>query len=54
MADDKDKKKYYKDLEDLPGVGEVTAEKLKTAGFEEFQKIAAASPHELSEIGLIV
>ena len=51
MADDKDKKKYYKELEDLPGIGEVTAEKLRAAGFEEFSKIAAASPHELSEIG---
>jgi len=49
MADEK--KKYYKDLEDLPGIGEVTAEKLRSAGFEEFAKLAAASPHELSEIG---
>jgi DNA repair protein RadA len=49
MADEK--KKYYKDLEDLPGIGEVTAEKLRAAGFEEFAKLAAASPHELSEIG---
>lgn len=49
MADEK--KKYYKELEDLPGIGEVTAEKLRAAGFEEFSKIAAASPHELSEIG---
>jgi DNA repair protein RadA len=49
MSDEK--KKYYKDLEDLPGVGEVTAEKLRAAGFEEFSKLAAASPHELSEVG---
>lgn len=54
MADDKDKdkkKKYYKDLEDLPGIGEVTAEKLRAAGYGEFPKMAAASPHELAEIG---
>jgi len=48
---DKDKKKYYKDLEDLPGIGEVTAEKLRAAGYEEFSKIAAAAPHELAELG---
>ena len=53
MAEDKEKdkkKKYYKDLEDLPGVGEVTAEKLRAAGFSEFSAIAAALPHELAEI----
>ena len=50
MAEEK-KKKYYKELEDLPGIGEVTAEKLRSAGYEDFSKIAAASPHELSEIG---
>jgi DNA repair protein RadA len=55
MAEDKDKekdkkKKYYRDLEDLPGVGEVTAEKLRTAGFSEFSAIAAAMPYELAEI----
>ena len=48
---DKDKKKYYKDLEDLPGIGEVTAEKLRAAGYEEFSKLAAAAPHELAELG---
>ncbi|MHA2068132.1 MAG: helix-hairpin-helix domain-containing protein, partial [Candidatus Thorarchaeota archaeon] len=47
MADDK--KKYYKDLEDLPGVGEVTAEKLRAAGYSEFSSIATAAPHELAE-----
>jgi len=48
---DKGKKKYYKDLEDLPGIGEVTAEKLKAAGYSEFSAIAAAMPHELAEAG---
>ena len=48
---DKDKNKYYKELEDLPGIGEVTAEKLRAAGYGEFPKLAAASPHELAEIG---
>lgn len=54
MAEDKDKdkkKKYYKDLEDLPGVGEVTAEKLRATGFGEFSAIATANPHELAEAG---
>ena len=37
------------ELEDLPGVGPATAEKLKTAGYD-IQKIAASSPHELSEV----
>ncbi len=41
----------YKDLEDLPGIGEVTAEKLRTAGFTSVDSIAAASPHEISEAG---
>ncbi|MEW6035051.1 MAG: DNA repair and recombination protein RadA [Candidatus Micrarchaeota archaeon] len=54
MAEDKEKdkkKKYYKDLEDLPGIGEVTAEKLRAAGYGEFSAIAAANPHELAEAG---
>ena len=49
MADEK--KKYYRDLEDLPGVGEVTAEKLRAAGFGEFPALAAAAPHDLAEAG---
>ncbi|MBI5227413.1 DNA repair and recombination protein RadA [Candidatus Micrarchaeota archaeon] len=45
------KKKYYKELEDLPGIGEVTAERLRAKGFGEFSAIAAASPHDLAEAG---
>jgi DNA repair protein RadA len=47
-----EKKKIIKDLEDLPGVGEVTAEKLKKAGYD-IEKIAASSPYELDEIAEI-
>lgn len=46
-----EKKKYYKDLEDLPGIGEVTAEKLRAAGYGEFSTLAAAAPHDLAEAG---
>lgn len=36
------------DLENLPGVGPATAEKLQDNGFDSFQGIAVASPAELS------
>ena len=36
------------DLEDLPGVGPATAEKLRENGFESYQGLAVASPGELS------
>ena len=45
-----EKKKYYRNLEDLPGVGGVTAEKLRNSGYGDFSKLATASPHELSEV----
>jgi DNA repair protein RadA len=37
------------DLQDLPGVGPATAEKLRDAGFEDLLSIAVASPTVLSE-----
>jgi DNA repair protein RadA len=46
------KKLVIKDLEDLPGVGEVSAEKFRRAGYD-IEKIAASSPHELDEIAEI-
>jgi len=36
------------DLQDLPGVGPATAEKLRDNGFENYQSLAVASPGELS------
>jgi DNA repair protein RadA len=36
------------ELEDLPGVGPATAEKLRENGYESYQSIAVASPGELS------
>ncbi len=39
-----------KKLEDLPGVGKATAEKLRKAGYTDFQKIAASSAKELSAV----
>lgn len=43
-------KKIYKELEDLPGIGEATAEKLKAAGYDSFSTIAAANPHDMAEL----
>ena len=51
--EDGDKKKIPKRLEDLPGIGKVTADKIRKAGYSDFRKIAAASPHEFSEIAEI-
>ncbi len=44
------KEKMIKELEDLPGIGETTANKLRAAGIDDLDKVAVASPHELSEL----
>ncbi len=38
-------------VEDLPGVGPATAEKLKDSGFDTMLSLAVASPGELVEAG---
>jgi len=42
--------KKIKNIEDLPGVGDKVAEKLKKAGYIDLMAIAAASPKELIEV----
>ncbi len=49
----KEKSEYVRELEDLPGIGPATAEKLKAEGYDTIEKIATASPHEIAEIGEI-
>ncbi len=44
------KEKGVKEIEDLPGIGPTTAEKLKAAGYETIDRIAASTPSELSDI----
>jgi DNA repair protein RadA len=44
------KGREVKALEDLPGVGPATAEKLREAGYDTIEAIAVASPLELKEI----
>ena len=46
-------KKKITNLEDLPGIGPATAEKLRKAGYIDIEKIAASSPYELEEIAEI-
>jgi DNA repair protein RadA len=44
------KEKSIRELEDLPGIGETTAQKLRQAGFDTLEKIATAAPHDLAEV----
>ena len=44
------KDKGVHELEDLPGIGPAAAAKLKTAGIDNIEKVAASSPYELSEM----
>ncbi|MDE1832834.1 MAG: DNA repair and recombination protein RadA [Candidatus Micrarchaeota archaeon] len=44
------KEKAIKELEDLPGIGETTAEKLRAAGVTGLEKVATMSEHDLSEL----
>ena len=44
------KEKAIKEIEDLPGIGETTAAKLRAQNIDTLEKIAVMTPHELSEI----
>ena len=44
-----DDEKKVRELEDLPGVGAATAEKLREAGYYDIMAVAVASPAELAE-----
>jgi len=44
------KEKSVKEIEDLPGIGPATAEKLRAAGYDNIEKVAVSAPHELSEL----
>ena len=49
MTDDKKEVKKIT-IEDLPGVGEATAEKLRENGFDDIMTLAVASPKDLSDL----
>ncbi len=44
------KDKGVHELEDLPGIGPAAALKLRSAGYDNIEKVAASSPYELSEL----
>ncbi|MFH1107501.1 MAG: DNA repair and recombination protein RadA [Candidatus Micrarchaeota archaeon] len=50
MAEEGKARKKITSIEDIPGVGETTAAKLKDAGYTEMMSIATAMPAELSEV----
>ena len=50
MNEKQDVKKKEIDIQDLPGVGAATAEKLKEAGYNNLMSLAVASPGELAEV----
>ncbi len=49
MTEENEEPKKYK-IEDLPGVGEATAEKLRENGYDDLMTLAVASPKDLSEV----
>jgi DNA repair protein RadA len=44
------KEKSVKEIEDLPGIGPATADKMRSAGYDDIEKVAASSPYQLSEL----
>lgn len=52
MAEEKSKKRKYNVVGDLPGVGQATAEKLRSKGFSTIESIAIATIRELMSAGI--
>ncbi len=50
MPKEKEKTVVVKELEDLPGIGPASAEKLRAADISTLEKVATSSPHDLSDI----
>ena len=50
LLDDKENEKKPITLEDLPGVGEATAEKLRENGYDDIMTLAVASPKDLADL----
>ena len=55
MTEDKEEKKEEKKptIEDVPGIGPKTAEKLREAGYDSVESIATAAPQDLGDIAQI-
>ncbi|OIO26731.1 hypothetical protein AUJ14_01160 [Candidatus Micrarchaeota archaeon CG1_02_55_22] len=47
------RKKKIESIEEIPGVGETTAKKLKAAGYDSFEKLATSMAVELAEVASI-
>jgi len=52
MNDEKKAEKKYETIEDLPGVGNVTAQKLRDLGFHTVEALATATVRELAPAGI--
>ena len=52
LAEEKTEEKKYEVIEDIPGVGPATAEKLKQIGFQTIESLATASIRELELAGI--
>jgi DNA repair protein RadA len=52
MSEEEESKKVYKTIEDLPGIGPATAQKLRNLGFHTVEALATATIRELAPAGI--